>query len=167
MADEKVYTPEEIDDSTLPNQYEGATYTVSQSTSGGTFSQVKIKENRPPTKKIATELIGSALNTKSKRIIAEFQFTESGAIQIGRYENGVSGDMRLSPNGITARDQSGVTTFAIDATTGNAVFKGTIQAESFVGGAVYVGDNSVILDGANRRIIVNDGDYDRVLIGSF
>jgi len=167
MAEDKVYSPETIEDIPLPNQYESANYGTSQNTSNGTFTTVKIPENRPPTKKIAYELIGSALNTKSKKILAEFQFTESGSIQIGKYVNGVSGDMRLTPNGITARDQAGITTFAIDATTGNAVFKGTIQAESFVGGAVYVGDNSVILDGANRRIIVNDGDYDRVLIGSF
>lgn len=167
MAEDKIYLPDTIDDSPLPNQYESANYTVSQDTGNEMFSQVKIPENKPPTKKIAYELISSALNTKSKKILAEFQFTESGAIQIGKYENGVSGDLRLTPNGITARDLSGVTTFAIDATTGNAVFKGTIQAESFVGGAVYVGDNSIILDGTNRRIVVNDGDYDRVVIGSF
>lgn len=168
MADDnKIYTPDTIDDNPLPNQQEYVDYGTSQNTSNDTFTTVKISENRPPTQKIATQLIGSALNTKSKRILAEFQFTETGAISIGKYENGVSGDIRLTPNGITARDQAGVTTFAIDATTGDAVFKGTIQAESFVGGAVYVGDNSVILDGTNRRIIVNDGDYDRVLIGSF
>lgn len=167
MADEQIYSPDTINDNPLPNQYESANYSTSQNTSNDTFTQVKIPENRPPTKKIAYELIGSALNTKSKRILAEFQFTESGAIAIGKFQNGVSGDIRISPNGIVARDQAGVTTFALDGTTGNAVFKGTIQAESFVGGAVYVGDNSVILDGENRRIIVNDGDYDRVLIGSF
>jgi len=167
MADEKIYTPDEIDDSPLPNQFESADYSSSQTYSDDVTSPAKTKENRPPTMKIAYELIGSSLNTKSKKILAEFQFTESGAIQIGKYENGVSGDLRLTPNGITARDLSGVTTFAIDATTGNAVFKGTIQAESFVGGAVYVGDNSIILDGTNRRIVVNDGDYDRVVIGSF
>jgi len=147
MAEDKIYSPDTIDDNPLPNQYESANYSSSQDTSNETFSQVKIPENKPPTKKIAYELIGSALNTKSKKILAEFQFTESGAIQIGKYENGVSGDLRLTPNGITARDDAGVTTFAIDGSTGNAVFRGTIQTGTLISGVVIVGNNTWVIDG--------------------
>ncbi len=69
---------------------------------------------------MAVETIGSALNTKSKRILAEFQFADSGAIKVGKFAPGVSGDLRISPNGIVARNESGIITFSIDGTTGNA-----------------------------------------------
>ena len=118
-----------------------------------------------PTRRVAHEVIGSALNTKSRKILAVFEFTESGALQIGKYENGVSGDLRITPNGITARDLAGITTFSLDGTTGDAVFKGTIQSESLIAGLVAVGDNNVILDGENQRIVINDGTNDRILIG--
>jgi len=34
-----------------------------------------------------------------------------------------------------------------------------------IDGAINVGSNKVIIDGANTRIIINDGDDDRILIG--
>lgn len=147
MSDEKVYTPDTISDNPLPGQVEGAEYGSSQSTSGDELSQNKITENRFPSKKIAVELIGSALNTKSKKILAEFEFTDMGAISIGKYVPGVSGDIRQTPNGIVARDSAGVTTFALDGTTGSAVFSGTIQAGSIISGRVVVGNNSWVIDG--------------------
>ena len=45
----------------------------------------------------------------------------------------------------------------------------TIRADNIVGGTVSVGVNlgetNILLDGANKRIIINDGSYDRILIG--
>jgi hypothetical protein len=164
MDELKVLTPEVIADNPFPNQEETSNSQTSQIT-GDTASPSTSKVQGMPTKRIAYEVIGSALNTKSRKILAVFEFTESGALQIGKYENGVSGDLRITPNGITARDLAGITTFAIDGTTGDAVFKGTIQAESLIAGLVAVGNNNVILDGENQRIVVNDGTNDRVLIG--
>ena len=164
MADEKVYHQTVVEDTAFP-QEEAGDVLVSQSKSGGNYSPQTTKDQSFPTKRIAVEVIGSALNTKSRKIMGEFEFTESGAIKVGKYVNGVSGELSLTPNGITAKDTSGITTFAIDGTTGNAVFKGTIQAETLIGGAVVVGNNRVIIDGENKRIIVNDGETDRVLIG--
>lgn len=167
MVEEKIYTPTTIEDNPFPSQEGDAVFGTSEKSNNEIYKPVAIKPTSLPTRKIAYEVIGSALNTRSRTILAQFSLAQSGGFQIGTYVNGVSGDLQITPNGITARNLSGITTFAIDATTGDAVFKGTIQAESFVGGAVYVGDNSIILDGTNRRIVVNDGDYDRVVIGSF
>lgn len=164
MTDEKIYTAETIPDQPLPQ--EGSEIATSEpSSSGDTYTQKTIKPNSVPVKRVAVELIGAAINTKSKKILAEFEFTEGGAIQIGKYENGVSGDIRITPNGIVARDSSGITTFALDGDTGSAVFKGSVQSGSIITGEVIVGNNSVIIDGANKRIIINDGVTDRILLG--
>lgn len=165
MADSiKVYEQEIIDDTPFTTEGE-VDLNVSQKTSNDVYSSQTIKEHEFPVKRTAVELLSTALNTKSKRILKEFEFTPSGAIQIGEYEQGSSGDIRISPDGIVARDESGSTTFALDGATGNAVFAGSIQSGSLITGEVVVGNNSVLIDGTNKRIIVNDGTYDRVLIG--
>ena len=208
MTDVKIYNPEEIADNPLPGEQEEV-FAVTQQTAGGELSTEKIKDQDVPTKRIAVELMSSALNTKSKKILAEFEFTEQGAIKIGSYSPGESGDIRITPNGITARDENGVTTFALDGLTGDAVFKGTVQAGSVISGgeiiggsinindaftvdsngnviassatfnqyfsksedgqilsgSILTGNSNVKIDGANKRIIINDGTNDRILIG--
>jgi len=163
-TDEKVYKPEEIPEQPFPGDGEQIAETA-PALGGGVLSQGTVPAKKFPTKRVAHELIASSLNTKSRKILASFEFTPSGALQIGKYENGVSGDVRISPNGITARDSAGLTTFSIDGTTGDAVFKGSIQSGSLITGEVIVGNNNIILDGENQRIIINDGANDRVLIG--
>ena len=166
MTKDKIFHQQVIDDNPFPNEEGEVPFGVTQSTSGERVSAEKIPDQGFPKKKIATEVISTALNTKSRKILAEFEFTESGALQIGKYANGVSGDLRVSPNGITARNDAGTTTFAIDGTTGDAVFKGTLQAGTLVGGEVIVGNNRVIIDGENARIMVYDeNDVPRILIG--
>ena len=165
MTDVKIYHPEEIADNPLPGEQEEV-FAVTQQTAGGELSTEKIKDQDVPTKRIAVELMSSALNTKSKKILAEFEFTEQGAIKIGSYSPGESGDIRITPNGITARDENGVTTFALDGTTGSAVFKGTIQSDTLIAGTVAVGDSKVIIDGENKRIVIFDDDnIPRVVLG--
>jgi len=68
----------------------------------------------------------------------------------------VSGDLRISPNGITARDSAGLTTFSIDGTTGNAVFKGTVQAGSFITDNVQVTDEGIYI--YNGGLTIEDED---------
>ena len=165
MAEEKikVLNPETIEDQPFPQQAEGLDHSVSQTTSNDTFSTKKIKPNSFPVRRIATELIGASLNTKSKRILAEFEFTQSGALKIGNFVNGVTGDIRISPNGIIGRDKSGTVTFAIDSTTGSAVFKGTLQAGTFIGGG-----SKVIIDddnGRGRILVLDDNNIPIILIG--
>jgi hypothetical protein len=166
MADEKVYHAEEILDQPFPQEGDEATYgTSGGSTASDTKTPATIQNKVIPRRRIAQELIGSALNTKSRKILLEFQFTPSGALQIGKYENGVSGDIRISPNGITARDLAGLITFALDATTGDAVFKGSVQAGSVITGAVAVGDNDIVIDGESKTMIFYTDDTPSIVIG--
>jgi len=96
------------------------------------------------------DIINARFDTENADILAEFSFGASGALQIGSYVNGVSGDIRISPNGITARNSSGATTFTLNGTTGAATFGGelsaptgniggwTINASSISGGSVTI-----------------------------
>ena len=167
MDDNKIYYPAVIDENPFPTTEGEQDFGSTQQTSKGEYSSQTIKPKTFPTKRIAYEVLGSALNTRSRRILAEFEFTQSGALQIGKYENGVSGDIRISPNGLVGRDSAGLTTFAIDATTGNVVFKGEVQAGAFISGLVIVGDNSVVIDGENKRMVFYDeNDVPVILIGN-
>lgn len=127
MPEEKVYTQQVIEDNPFPNE-EQASQSDSSSSTSQTYTPKTIKDTPVRKPIIATETIGQALNTKSKKILGDFQFTESGALSIGKYTNGVSGDVKISPNGVVARNSSGNTTFALDGDTGNATFSGTVQA---------------------------------------
>ena len=50
-------------------------------------------------------------------------------------------------------------------------FSRTMTADSIVGGVIgtegviYIGSTNIKLDGQNKRIIINDGSDDRILIG--
>lgn len=162
MADEKVYTPQVVEDMPFPQDGETELATT-QSTSNNTYSPKEIKDTPIPRKVIAHETIASSLNTKSRKILQEYQFTEHGAIQIGKYENGVSGDIRITPSGITARDTAGNTTVGIDGETGDSTFKGVVQAGSFIagGGAVRIEESSA----GNGRIVLYNGGIPAILIG--
>ena len=127
---DKVYEPELIVENPFPG--EDSTIPITQTQSPGVFTATTTKPTFVPKKKAALELLSTALNTRSKKILQEFEFTPSGALQIGTFEEGISGDLRLSANGILGRDLAGLTTFAIDATTGEAIFRGQVRAADFV-----------------------------------
>ena len=161
--DEKVYTPEVIQESPFPNEVVQSV-TPTQG-SGDNYTPTTTKEKTFPVKRSAVELLSTALNTRSRNILQEFKLQQSGGFQIGNFEEGLTGDLRLTPNGITARDVAGVTTFDIDGTTGDAVFAGEIRSGSLITGDVIVGNNRVIISGDEGTIIINDGSNDRVLLG--
>lgn len=78
----------------------------------------------------------------------------------------MSGDIKISPSGIVARNTSGLTTFAIDGETGNATFAGELQSGSLITGQITVGNNTWIIDGDpdNPQIVLyNDGIPEIVL----
>lgn len=164
--DEKVYEIPTITDNPLPGQ-DQISYASSEKSNSQTIEPSKINNQSFPVKRVAVELLSSALNTRSKKILQEFEFTESGSIQIGKYTNGQSGDVRLTPNGITARDKAGTTTFALDGDTGDAVFKGTVQAGSVISREVIVGNNTWVIDGDPNtpRIIQYENDIPVIVIG--
>ena len=162
MAD-KVYTPEVVQDQPFP----GGTEEIpkAETLPSGTYSPTTTPATEITRKRVAVELLSQALNTRTKRILQEFELELSGGFKIGNYKDGETGDVRITPNGITARDKAGVTTMSLDGTTGDAIFKGKIQSGAVFTGAVNVGNNNVIIDGDKKQIIVNDGANDRILIG--
>ena len=106
---------------------------------------------------LINDVINARLDSSAKQILDAFTFGTSGAIQIGTYVNGVSGDIRISPNGIVGRNSAGNNTFTINGTTGNATFAGDLSAATgtFSGtvtaSALIVGTSaSTIETGANR-----------------
>ena len=128
---EKVYTPEVIVDVGFPQSAEGVTGTVTQGGSGSVSTPKVTQPGVFPKKMVAKELLSTVFNTVSKKILGAFEFAKSGAIQIGEYIAGVSGDIRISPAGIVARNKAGATTFALDGETGDGTFQGTIRASKF------------------------------------
>jgi len=161
MDDIKVYKPEEVQDAPFPNQDQQDTGST-QSTSDGVFTPKETKDLPFPRKRIASEVIGATLNTSSRKILAEYEFTPSGAIQVGKFESGTSGDLRISPDGIVARNKNNEVTFAIDGTTGDATFKGTLKAGSIVAGDYFTVEEI----GAFKGMIISDGTNDVIFIGT-
>ena len=153
----KTYEPEVINTYALPETVVEEE-TASTNYEGKKVASPSVNLNKQfPVRNIARETIGEALNTQTKQILGSFTFGQVGAIAIGVYENGVSGDVRITPNGITARDINGNTTLSIDGATGDAVFKGTVTAGSLVTGSVTVQGQGAF--------IVNDGTYNVIWLG--
>lgn len=97
-----------------------------------------------------------AINTATGTILGEFDFGESGALQIGTYSNGVSGDLKLSPAGILARNSAGATTFSIDGTTGVAVLAGLVVGTNVgIGTAVDSAGVTTIIGNTVTTAFVN------------
>lgn len=105
-----------------------------------------------PKRLIATETVSSNFDTYSKRIIGEFKFSPLGAITLGEYINGVQGDLKLSAGGLQARNINGDIALLFDVLTGNAYFKGTIQAGSVISEGQIDGGSINI----NSRFQVNE-----------
>ena len=170
MTDDKVIRPLEIKDSPFPGQEPVPDFNSSQKTSE-TFGPNTIQNKPFPVKKIATELLSSSLNSRTRKILAEFQFTETGAIQIGKFELGVSGDIRISPAGIVFRNKDGEITIGQDAETGDAIFKGIVQAGTLISGNIIIGGADdgkgilSLLNADNIEIIHMDSEGIRIFKG--
>lgn len=155
MTEDQIYTPEVIQENPYPGQENVVVPVVSDSVNKTTqtFGASKIPNQSFPLPKVATELISTKLNTKTRKILAEFSFTPSGALQIGDYQNGDAGDIRISPSGIVARNTTGDTTFSLDGESGDAIFAGTIETGTLIAGVVSVGDGNIQIDGDARRML--------------
>ena len=173
MAD--VFTPETIVDQPIPaldtSIVDPSLLSLGQSNASSTESQsgvttTSIMDQPIPKTTIAAEVISVSLDTLQKRILGSFSFGKVGALQVGTYKASVSGQVSISPSGITALNASNQTTFSIDGTTGNASFMGSLTAGSIITGAIDVGNGNVIIDGGNDRIIINDGVTNRIVIGN-
>ena len=129
---ETVFYPAQIKDTPFPEQNGDVQFGQAQGSKDAYFPQT-ISDRPLPRPVTASEVIGQALNTQSKKILGDFRFTQSGALSIGNYVEGVTGDVRLTPLGITARNKEGQTTFLLDAITGDAIFKGKITKYKILG----------------------------------
>ena len=151
-AEDKTYSPQEIQDQATGDAIAASgADTASKSSSMASYKPVATVEKKYPTIVVARELLSSALDTVSKKIKGTFTFSKIGAIKIGEYVFGVSGEVSISPNGITATNVNGTTTVGIDGTTGDAFFSGELRTGSVVTGAVTVGGN-----GNNGSIVLLD-----------
>lgn len=137
---DKIYYPEVIDGNPLPGTNEEIVegQIVSKIQSDQKSLQQPIN-NGFPSNFIASEVISASLNSQSRKILGNFTFGAIGALQIGEYVSGSSGDVKISTTGIVARNSAGATTFSIDGTTGSATFLGTVAAGSIVTGYIAVG----------------------------
>jgi len=151
---EKVYEIESVPETPFPGEPESIIPQVKLP--AGTYAPTVAQEKSFPKKRIATELLSTALNTRSRKILESFDLEQRGAMQVGNFQKGVTGDLRITPNGLTARDKAGITTFAIDGDTGDATFKGTVQAGAFIGGSsVQVNDDGITISGDNGDMTFN------------
>src|SRR3990167_10411671 len=129
MDDLKTFHPTEIPEIPFPGEPE-VTAPTAQPNPIGTLTPSTAKEKTFPKKRTAVELLSTALNTRSKKVLQEFELQDTGGFKVGDFKEGISGDLRITPNGLTARNIAGITTLAIDGTTGDAVFKGEVRAGS-------------------------------------
>ena len=96
---------------------------------------------------VITDIVNARFDTSAKNILASFAFGASGALQIGSYVNGVTGDVKISPAGIIGRNSSGSNTFSIDGTTGVATFAGALSAPSGTLGGFTLGSTTITSTG--------------------
>lgn len=159
MAD-TILKPTTIEEVSFPELQQTST-TVNTGGGGAsdTLSPTQDPQRTFPTQIIARTVIADSLDTQSRRILSDYTFGEYGSLAVGKYESGVSGDVKISPSGIVARNKNGETSFSLDATTGDATFKGTVAA-----GAI-IANNRVFITEAG--ILVNDGTNDRIIIGEW
>ncbi len=147
----------------------GDTYRLKYDLAGGTLDLKGTISSRL-TSVIASAIdstghfIDSNIDTSTKTILSDFTFGVSGALQIGTYENGVSGDIRISPNGIIGRDSSGANTFTIDGTTGSATFTGSITGSVITGGTIQTSTTGrrIILTGTDDSLSTYDASGNMV-----
>jgi hypothetical protein len=156
----KLYEPEVIQETPFPGEVE-----ISDSLRSGsknTYTPTTTNGRPFKQKRTSIELLSTALNTRSRKILQEFELEQSGGLKVGNFEEGVTGDLRITPSGITARDIAGITTFAIDGSDGSAVFRGTLRAGSTIVADTIV--NEQASSGNGRTVYYNDG-IPAILIG--
>lgn len=139
--------------------------TVITTTGGGDTKEVLTPNAEDgksfPPATIARSVIADSFDTQSRRILSDYSFGEHGSLSVGKFEPGVSGDVKISPAGIVARNKDGKTTITMDATTGDATFMGTLAAGSLIAGNYF----AVLEIGSRRGIFINDGTYDVIFMG--
>lgn len=133
MPKEKILYPEEYPPIPLPEVGgEGGVGKTGNMSPGGVLSPPQIPDQPMQIPNVSYELINATLNTQTQQILGTYTFGQLGAIRIGNYVSGTSGDINISPDGIVGRNSAGTTTFSISGTTGSATFLGEVLAGSVI-----------------------------------
>ncbi len=166
MAEDKVYTPEVIEETPYPQDTSELIGSTSTAPTGDTYSPVQTKESTVRIKRQAVELLSTAINTRSKKILQEFELIQSGGIKIGNYQEGLTGEVSITPNGLLGKNIAGVVTFALD-TDGNLILVGELRSGSVIAGQVVVGNGTWVIDGDpdTPRIVLYNNDIPEIVIG--
>lgn len=163
MSTEKALTPTTTPDITFPIVLDTPSYSSAvKANKDGIITPKATPDTSFPQRIVSDELISTSLDTQSRRIKGAFEFGKVGAIQIGNFEVGVSGDIRISPVGITGRNIDGDITFAIDATTGDATFRGTVAAGSLISGDLVLGG----VGNGDGTMTIKDASGHSIIIGN-
>jgi len=85
---DKNYEPEVIQENPFPGEPQLIPL-PGQANPAGVYGPTTTKEKIFPIKRTAVELLSTALNTKSKKILQEFELVQSGGFQIGKFEEGI------------------------------------------------------------------------------
>ena len=163
MATPKVYEYEVIEETPFPTEDAQPIVLAPTTGTASVRTPTTTKEKTFSKKRVAIELLSTALNTRSKKVLQSFELAQSGGFQIGDFKQGISGDLRITPNGLTARDIAGLTTFTIDGTTGDAIFKGLVRSGSLISGIITVGGEG---NGDGYISVLDETRTERVLIDS-
>lgn len=158
-----VLTPEEIVDSSYP-LLGGEIVPESGNSSNPTPSETRVVteiDKKFPPSIIAQETISQSLDTASRKIKGDYTFEEMGALEIKSSVHPLAG-VAISPSGVVATDANGDETFALDAETGDATFRGTLQAQTVIGGGTTV----IIEEGSTGgRIVLYNSGIPSIVIG--
>jgi len=159
--DDKTYYQEIVPDNPFPGEPEPVAL-LGQPNPAGTFTPSTTKEKTFPIKRIAVELLSTALNTRSRKILQEFQLEQSGGFQIGNFQEGISGDTRITPDGLVMRNKAGLITLAQDGDTGDAFFAGQLRANTTIVADTIITERA---SNGNGRIVFLNGGIAAILIG--
>lgn len=113
------------------------------------------------------DVINARLDTSTKKILSDFNFGTTdfaGAVKSGDIAWNTSTGAITGGSGVVVYRKGivgasgGVTTFSIDATTGDATFRGTITASTITGGTLQTGTSGqrIVIAGADNTLRVFD-----------
>lgn len=159
MDDNKVYEPEVVSESPYPNEIISPIGLNESGATSGTVTPQVSRERNLPKKRIAYEVLSTAINTRSRKVLEQFQLQQSGGFKIGNYQDGTSGEVSITPNGLVAKNSSGIETMVLDGETGDAIFAGELRTGSLVTGTVEITDGNIAMynDGVLEIFIGDDG----------
>jgi hypothetical protein len=95
----------------------------------------------------AKEVISNKLDTLIGKIKQTLEFTHYGALKIGKFIEGETGEITITGDGITATDIKGRPTFGLNGQNGDAYFSGELAAKSIITGRIDIGRDGYIIGG--------------------